>query len=166
MKHYVLQLTTLVAYMLLSLGVSGQPFTDERTLSEENNLFFGITTLGSPSLSFSTINDYKNGVSVNHATLKLNVLLGVAWSLDVRATNNLQYQTYQIPVSGIGLQSTNLGTRPELLLSTTNQLLASGLALVLLNQNVIIRYRALGGSDFLKPTGNYTTTLVFTYAGL
>lgn len=166
MNRYVLQLLALVAGLVMCTGVVAQPFADEKPLPEADNYFVGITILGNPSLGFSTLSDYRNGVTVNHTTLRLNVLLGVAWSLEVRATGNLQYQTNQIPISNIGLQSTNLGVRPEIFLSTTNQLLASGIANLLLNQNMTIRYRALGGNNFLKPSGNYTTSLIFTYSGL
>lgn len=166
MKLYTLRVAMSLACFLIGYSVVGQPFTEENKFPEEENFFLGITMIGNPSLSFSTISDYRNGVSVNHTTLKVIALLGVVWSLDVRATDNLRYQTNQIPITAIGVQSTNLGTRPELFLSTTNQTLASGIANLLLNQNVTIRYRAVGGSNFLKPGGTYTTTLVFTYAGL
>lgn len=129
-------------------------------------LFIGITALGNPSLKFSTVNDYLNGVSVDHNTVRLSVALGVAWSLQMRVLDDLRYQTYSIPASAIGVQVTNIGTRPEVFLSTTSQTIASGIANLLLNTNVTIRYRARGGAAFLKPSGNYTTTLVLTYTGL
>ncbi len=167
MNRFLRQLALFAGCLLLGFDCLGQPFTAETPLPEESGLLIGISVPSNPPpLNFSTISDYQNGVSVTHPTFRLSVFLGVAWSLEVRATTNLQSQSYQIPVAGIGLQSTNVGVRPEIFLSTTNQLLASGLANLFLNQNVIIRYRALGGSNFLQPAGNYTTTLVFTYAGL
>ncbi len=141
-------------------------------MPDENYNFYtaptsiGVTLLGNPALTFVTINDYTNGVQVNHSTLQLNVSLGLSWSLQIHATDDLRYNTYSIPVSSIGVQSVSLGSRPEIFLSTTNQTLASGLATSLLNAVMVIRYRAIGGSNFLKPAGLYTTTIVFTYTAL
>lgn len=165
MKRHALRLSVLIGCLLTGLRVMGQPYVAEKFLPEEDNFFLGITILGNPSLRFSTISDYQNGVSVNHATVKVSTL-GLAWSLDVRATDDLYYQTHMIPISGIGLLSTNLGSQPEIFLKKTNQTLASGLVTFPFSQNITIRYRALGGTNFLKPGGTYTTTLVFTYAGL
>lgn len=128
--------------------------------------FLGITILGNPALSLNSLSDYQNGVSVNHNTLQLSISLGLSWSLQIRATDDLRYQTNSIPVSSIGVQAINVGNRPEIFLSTTNQTLASGLASALLNLTTLIRYRAVGGNSFLKPGGTYTTTVVFTYSAL
>lgn len=167
MTYFLRRFACVLGFLSASFGVIAQPFTDPACLfEEEESYFIGITILGNPAISFSSINDYRNGVTVNHSTIRVNALLGVVWSIDVRATGNLTYQTNQIPISNIGMQSTNLGTRPEIMLSTTNQQLASGIANLLLNQNMTIRYRALGGTAFLKPGGVYTTTLIFTYSGL
>jgi hypothetical protein len=164
--YFLLRFAFVLVFLSTSFGAMGQPFMDTERLFEEEKYFIGITVLGTPVLSFSSISDYQNGVSVTHSTIRVTALLGVVWSVDVRATGNLTYQTNQIPISSIGMQSTNLGTRPEIMLSTTNQQLASGFASLLLNQNMVIRYRAIGGTTFLKPGGVYTTTLIFTYAGL
>lgn len=160
--------------ILLYLGIllSGcpllaQPYiADDVTRPAEAPTALGITILSNPNLSIRSVSDYQNGVSIDHNTLQLSVSLGLSWSLQVRATDDLRYQTYSIPISAIGIQSLNLGNRPEMLLSTANQTLSSGLASSLLTIVNLIRYRAVGGSSFLKPGGAYTTTLVFTYTAL
>jgi hypothetical protein len=158
----------LVGYVLLcGSPLLAQPYIDDEAAQiSEAPATLGITILGNPSLSISSVNDYQNGVSINHNTLQLSVSLGLSWSLQVRATDDLRYQTYSIPVSAIGIQSLNLGNRPEILLSTSNQTLSSGLASSLLSLITLIRYRAVGGNNFLKPGGNYTTTLIFTHTAL
>ncbi|GAB3921950.1 hypothetical protein [Larkinella terrae] len=144
--------------LLAETGPTGKPTTAPA--------FLGLTLLGNPSLSFSTVSHYQNGVSVDHATVNLSVALGVAWSLQIRALDDLRYQSNSIPVSSIGVQSINLATRPEIFLSTTNQTLSTGLAAALFSRDVTIRYRAVGGTPFLKPGGTYTTTLVISYTAL
>lgn len=142
----------------------GQPYiSDENLLTTDAPSFIGVTVLSNPSISVRTVSDYQNGVSVDHNTLQLSVSLGLTWSLQIRVTDDLRYQTNAIPASAIGVKSLNLGNRPEVFLSTTNQTLASGLASSLLNTTMLIRYRAIGGPSFLKPAGPYTTTLLFTY---
>ena len=141
-----------------------QPHAPDEVLQINNEpSFIGISILGNPGLTLRTVNDYQNGVSADHNTLQLSVSLGLGWSLQIRATDDLRYQTYSIPASSIGVKSLNLGNRPEVFLNTTNQTLASGLASSLLNLTMLIRYRAIGGSTFYKPAGAYTTTLVFSY---
>jgi len=157
-------------YINLLLGASAlvaQPLVaDEEPTSMAAPSLIGVTILGNPGLSFSTLNDYLNGVLLNHNTLQLNVSIGLSWSLQVRATGDLRYQTNSIPVSSIGVQAISLGSRPEVFLSTTDQTLASGLATSLLSAIMLIRYRTTGGANFLKPAGAYTTGLVFTYSAL
>ena len=128
--------------------------------------FLGITILSNPALSIGSQSDYINGVSIDNSTLQLSIPLNVGWSLQVRATGDLTYLGNTIPVSFIGMQSLNIGNRPELFLTTTNQTLASGLTILPANITNLIRYRIVGGAHLLKPGGNYTTTLFFTYTAL
>ena len=160
---------SILAGLLLLIGspLLAQPAApDEPVYPQAAPSFLAITILGNPAISFGSISDYMNGVSANHSTLRLAISLGVSWSLQVRATGDLQNQVYSIPASAIGIQAVNIGSRPEIMLSSTDQMLASGLASSLLNQVTTFRYRAVGGSAFLKPAGNYTTTLIFTYTEL
>ena len=159
--------TVFVLIMLSCYGsiAKAQPIAPDEQYDNAPS-FIGITVLGNPALSISSINDYQNGVSIDHNTLQLNVSIGLSWSLQVRATSDLQYQSYSIPASAIGIQTVSLGTRPEVFLSTANQTIASGFATSLLNTLMLIRYRAVGGNHLLKPAGAYTTTLVFTYSAL
>ncbi|GAB4015237.1 hypothetical protein [Spirosoma koreense] len=154
----------LIAILLWGSAALAQPYIPDELLAEATApSALGITILSNPGLSISSISDYQNGVSINHNTLQLSVSVGLGWSLQVRATDDLRYQNQSIPVSSIAMQSLNLGNRPEIFLSTTNQTLASGLASSLLNIVNLIRYRTVGGTAFLKPAGNYTTTLIFSY---
>jgi hypothetical protein len=156
----------LFAWCLL---LSGPVIIAQPAMPDESDYaasLIGITILGSPSLGISTVDGFTKGVSVNHNTLQLNLSLGLAWSIQIRALDDLRYQSYSIPASSIGVQAVGLGTRPELFLTTTNQTLASGLVSALVSVALPIRYRAIGGDTFLKPAGSYTTTLLFTFTSL
>ncbi|GAB3891604.1 hypothetical protein [Spirosoma agri] len=165
--NIVYKIGLLIGLLLCGSMVAAQPMVvDEEPIATTAPSLIGVTILGNPALSFSSVNDYQNGVLLNHNTLQLTVSLGLTWSLQVRATGDLRYQTNSIPVSAIGVQSVSLGSRPEVFLSTTDQTLASGLATSLLSAIMLIRYRTTGGPNFLKPAGSYTTGLVFTYSAL
>jgi len=155
---------------ILSLKISllAQPAVFDEMSADVYNAptAIGVTILGNPSLTISSSNDFLSGVTLNHNTLQLNVTLGLSWSLQVRVTDDLRYQSYSIPASAIGVQTVGLGTRPEIYLSTANQTLATGFATSLLNALMVIRYRVVGGNHLLKPAGSYSTTLVFTYSAL
>ncbi|QJD80984.1 hypothetical protein [Spirosoma rhododendri] len=158
--------TVLFALFLLPVAPAGiaQPAPPDESAYAAS--LIGITVLGNPSLTVSSVDGFTNGVTVNHNTLQLNLSLGLTWSLQVRALDDLRYQSYSIPASAIGMQSAGLGARPELLLTTTNQTLASGVATSLLSTALPIRYRTVGGSAFLKPAGSYSTTILFTFTPL
>ncbi len=162
-----LRSTLFIFVFIICIGseVRAQPAVSEEATYATPS-FIGVTILGNPALGISSVNDYLNGVTVNHNTLQLNVSLGLTWSLQVRASDDLRYQTYSIPASAIGVQAISLGTRPEIFLSTNNQVIASGFATSLLNALMLIRYRIVGGSHLLKPGGTYSTTLIFTYSAL
>jgi len=161
------KLLLILCWLLSGSWLLAQPYIpDEVPPIAEAPTLLGISILSNPSMSMSSVSDYQNGVSINHNTLQLSISLGLSWSLQVRATDDLRYQSYSIPVSAIGVQSLNLGNRPEILLSTANQTLSSGLASSLLTIINLIRYRAIGGASFLKPGGTYTTTLIYTYTAL
>ncbi|GAB3343078.1 hypothetical protein GCM10027299_58480 [Larkinella ripae] len=147
-------------------GFSAWAETGPQSKNRSAPEFLGITVLANPALSLTTASHYANGVSVEHATIRMAVAIGLVWTLQIRATDDLRYLTNSIPASAIGVQSVNLTPRPEVFLTTTNQTLAGGLAVIGLNQAMVIRYRAVGGTPFLKPAGSYTTTLVLTYTGL
>lgn len=157
----------LLTILLLTQGkLLAQPMaTDEPPSPPTNSAVLGLSILGSPTLRFSTIDDYINGVTVDHTTLSLSVSLGLTWSLQVRATDDLRYQNQSIPISAISVRATNIGNRPEVILSTANQTVASGLANLPISLGTTFRYRAQGDA-FLKPGGNYTTTLVFSFTAL
>lgn len=152
----------LVLYLLIAGRVMAQPAPPDET--KDGNSLIGLTILGSPALGVSSVSDYTNGVTLNHNTLQINISLGLTWSIQVRALDDLRYQSYSIPASSIAVQATGLGSRPEIFLSTTNQTIASGLATSLLSAVLPLRYRAVGGSTFLKPAGSYTTTLLFSFS--
>ncbi|GAB3570438.1 hypothetical protein GCM10027578_26810 [Spirosoma luteolum] len=127
----------------------------------------GITILSNPTLAFTTLADYQNGIQLDHNTLQLTVSLGLSWSIQVRASGDLTAGVNTIPVSALGVRPISLSSRPEIQLNTTNQVLATGTALsALTNALMVIRYRTITPSAFLKPAGNYTTTLTFTYTAL
>ncbi len=152
-----------LTFLLYGSGLIAQPYvTDEHFAPTA----IGVTILGNPAMGISSINDYTNGLSIDHTTLQLSLSLGLSWSIQVRATGDLQNQNYSIPISALGIRALGTGNRSEFRLSTTNQTLLSGLVTTLLSLNVPIRYRAVGGTDFLKPGGSYTTTLVFTLTAL
>ena len=159
---------SLLLASMLSLKISAQPAVSDDLSADMYNAptAIGVTILSNPSFTINTSNDFLSGVTLNHNTLQLNVTLGLSWSLQVRVTDDLRYQSYSIPASAIGLQTIGLGARPEIFLSTTNQTLSSGLATSLLNAIMLIRYRVVGGNHLLKPAGSYSTTLVFTYSAL
>lgn len=152
----------LIPYLLVAGRVMAQPSAPDE--APYANSLIGLTILGSPSLGVSSVSDFTNGVTLNHNTLQINVSLGLTWAIQVRALDDLRYQSYSIPASSIGVQATGLGSRPEIFLSTTNQTIASGLATSLLNGVLPLRYRTIGGSTFLKPAGSYTTTLLFSFS--
>lgn len=154
--------------LLSAFRVVAQPsISDDQLTGAPPVSVLGISILGNPSFSFKSVEDYQNGVSLEHNTLSLAVSLGLSWALQVRATDDLRYQSYSIPASAVGLQVISLGNRPEIRLGQNNQLVASGLVSSLVSSLIAtIRYRAQGGNDFLKPGGSYTTTLVFSYTAL
>ncbi|GAB4033932.1 hypothetical protein [Spirosoma gilvum] len=153
----------LVCILCNRWSLLAQPLLPEEHFDTSPSVL-GITVLGNPGLTFSSVDNYTNGVSANHNTLRLSVSLGLSWTLQIRVTDDLRYQNYSIPASAIGVQMVSLTQRPELFLNTANQTLTSGIATSLLDLLATIRYRATGGSAFLKPGGTYTTTLVFTYS--
>ncbi len=155
-----------ILLLILSLLVVG-PVGAQPSLPDESayaNSLIGLTILGSPALGVSSVNDYTNGVTLNHNTLQINVSLGLTWSIQVRALDDLRYQSYSIPASSVAVQATGLGSRPEIFLRTTNQTVASGLATSLLSAILPLRYRLIGGNTLLKPAGSYTTTLLFSFS--
>ena len=159
-------LSLVTSLLLCHAAVAACSVADDPPAKLAAPTLLGITILGNPSLRLSSASDYTNGVTLDHNTLQLNVSVGLTWSLQIRALDNLRYQTYSIPVSAVGVQAISLGTRPEILLSTSNQVLASGFATSVLNAVMAIRYRATGGPTFLQPAGTYTTTLLITYTAL
>ncbi len=165
MKPGAILVGVVIVLLCRSVLLARSPAEDPPT-SRNAPTALGITILSNPALRFSSASDYANGVSVDNNTLQLSVSLGLTWSLQVKALDNLRYQTQSIPVSAIGVQAISLGTRPEIFLSTTNQVLAAGVATSVLNAVMLIRYRAVGGTNFLKPAGTYTTTLLFSYSAL
>lgn len=157
----------ILGFLLYGPPLLAQPYVSDKVLDESvAPTAFGITILGNPALSFRSINDFKNGIAVDHTTLQLSLSLGLSWSVQVRATGDLGYQSYSIPISALGIQALSLGNRSEFRLSTINQTLVSGLLTNLLSLSLPIRYRATGGNDFFKPGGSYTTTLVYTLTAL
>jgi hypothetical protein len=156
-----------LGFLFCGSGLLAQPYTSDKVPDDlVAPTAIGIAILGNPALGFNSVNDFKNGISVDHTTLQLSLSVGLSWSVQVRATGDLQYQSYSIPVSALGIQALSAGNRSEFKLSTTNQTLLSGLLTTLLSLTVPIRYHAIGGADFLKPGGGYTTTLVFTLTAL
>lgn len=111
-----------------------------------------------------SIADYENGVVVTDQTLTITTNASMNWVLKVRAAGSLDRMGSQIPVSNMGMKVINIpGTPPEIILATSDQDIASGSsAAVMQTIPVEIRYRAMGGNDFLKSAGDYTTTLTFT----
>lgn len=159
-------LILLMGLLLPQTGLLAQPMApDEPPLNDINASALGLTILGNPTLRFNTVADYINGVTIDHTTLSLSVSLGLTWSLQVRATDDLRFQNQSIPVSAIGIRAINVGNRPEVMLNTAQQLVASGLANLPLSLGTTFRYHAQG-SAFLKPAGNYTTTLIFSFTAL
>ncbi|WP_080237222.1 hypothetical protein [Spirosoma rigui] len=153
--------------LLCGLRLYAQPHVPNELVDVESApTAIGITILGSPAVAVGSVDTFTNGVSVEHNTLQLSLSLGLSWSIQVRATSDLQYKSFTIPVSAISVQALTTGGRSEFRLSTANQTLATGLLTTLLSLTMPIRYRAVNGSDFLKPGGAYTTTLVFTYTAL
>lgn len=156
----------LLGLLLPQTRLLAQPMApDEPPLGYTDASALGLTILGNPTLRFNTVADYVNGVTVDHTTLNLSVSLGLTWALQVRATDDLRFQNQSIPASAIGIRAINVGNRPEIMLNTTQQLVASGLAGLPLNLSTTFRYRAQG-SAFLKPAGQYTTTLIFSFTAL
>ncbi|NID10977.1 hypothetical protein [Fibrivirga algicola] len=158
----------LLSVWALPLAMLAQPYAaDDRGLEPvENAAAIGLTILSNPTLSVSTVDQYRNGITVDHTTLQLSISLGLTWSLQVRLTDNLRYQTNSIPASALGIRALNLSNRPEVLLSTADQMIASGLANLPISLGTTFRYRLQGGNALLKPGGSYTTTLVFSCTGL
>lgn len=164
----------LAALIFLTMAVP-ECRADDREKNAEKPAALTVTTLGSPTISFNTVNDYVNGVTVNHNTFKVTGTLGLAWAIQVRASGNLTNGAYSIPVSKVAMYASSftgtgislLTSSAEFFLSTANQNLATGvLTLLAIDITVNVRYRALGGPDFYKPGGNYTTTLTVTTTGL
>lgn len=170
-------------FLLLFLWLSGvsavaqELWADAREHVRHEESRFALALIATPpqAIEFLTVDHYKNGVTITHPTLTISGVAGVLWTIQVRAAGNLQNGSFTIPIEGISIGATSFtGTGINLLtgstnvvLSTTNKTLISG-ALSLLNLNVVanLTYRASGGVDFLKPAGNYTTTLTFTTTGL
>ncbi len=117
-----------------------------------------------PVISFISIADYENGVVVTDQTLTITTNASMNWVLKVRAAGNFDRMGSQIPVNNMGMKVTNIpGAPPEIMLATSDQDIATGSsAAVMQTIPVEIRYRAAGGNDFLKPAGDYATTLTFT----
>ncbi|MEZ0542526.1 hypothetical protein [Fibrella arboris] len=145
-----------------------QPYSQDvpAFVTTESPSAIGLTILSNPALTLRTIDDYTKGVSVDHTTLRLSVSIGLAWSLQIRVADDLRYQSNAIPASAISIQAINLGNRPEVLLSTADQVIASGLASIPLLLGTTFRYKTKGGTAFLKPGGTYTATLVFSSSAL
>ena len=164
-----------LAALLTLFWVCPDAQADDRDKPVEKPAALTVTTLGSPTISFVTVNDYKNGVTINHNTFKVTGTLGLAWAIQVRASGNLTNGSYTIPISQVAMYASSfsgtgvslLTSSSEFFLSTVNQNLATGLlTLLAIDITVNVRYRALGGPDFYKPGGNYTTTLTVTTTGL
>jgi hypothetical protein len=158
-------LCLVLTFCQLRLGAQPLP-PDGIPDDEKAPTAIGITILGSPSMAFNSIDNFTNGVSIDHNTIQLSLSLGLSWSVQIRATSDLRYATFSIPISAISVQALTTGGRAAFRLSTVNQTLATGLLTNLFSLTMPIRYRAVSGSDFLKPGGAYTTTLVFTYSAL
>ncbi|MBO0951153.1 hypothetical protein [Fibrella forsythiae] len=153
---------------VISVNVLAQPYVSEQPPGNQtdNVAALGLTILSNPALTLSTVDDYTKGVSIDHTTLRLSVSIGLTWALQVRIADDLRYQNNSIPASAIGIQAINLGSRPEIVLSTADQVIASGLASLPILLGTTFRYRTKGGSAFLKPGGTYTATIIFSSTAL
>lgn len=145
---------SILLVLLLSIAGRGQ-----------SQVVLGSLTINSnPVISFMSITDYENGVVVTDQTLTITTNASMNWVLKVRAAGSLDRMGSQIPVSNMGMKVTNLpGAPPEIILSASDQDIANGSsAAVMQTIPVEIRYRAVGGNDFLQSAGDYVTTLTFT----
>ena len=152
---YLLHPKTVILIVLLVITGSN---------TKAQSMLGSLTTNSNPVIPFVAISEYENGLAIIDQTITINTMASMNWVLKVRAAANPELMGTQIPLNNFGLKVTNIpGAPPEILLSTADQDIATGTsASAMQTIPVEIRYRAKGGNDFLKPAGDYTTTLTFT----
>ncbi len=131
------------------------------------NIIFQITVLSNPVITVNSATAYRSGLTVSHTTLRTYVKKNTPWSLSVQASGtNLTNGASAIPVGTITMQVTNatISNRPLVTLSATSQTIASDLSITAPDRttDLLINYNLSGGTDLLKPSGTYGTTLTFT----
>ncbi|QJW89797.1 hypothetical protein HNV11_10615 [Spirosoma taeanense] len=116
-------------------------------------------------IEFATPADYNNGVT-KPVPNQLTVTSNRPYDLKIKTSgSDLVNGQNLIPVSNISAQTTGTGLGTQSVvsaLSTTDQTLATAVPPSMSKQISMQFSTAAGNSAFLKPSGDYTTTLTFT----
>ena len=149
---------------LLNPKVSVLLLTLVTSHTKAQSMLGSLTINSNPVISITSISDYENGTAVTDQTLTITTNASMNWTLKVRAAGNLDRMGSQIPIGSIGMMVTNIpGTPPEVMLTTSDQDIASGTSVAVMQTiPVEIRYRAAVSNSFLQPAGDYATSLTFT----
>ena len=149
---------------LLNPKVSVLLLTLVTSHTKAQSMLGSLTINSNPVISITSISDYENGTAVTDQTLTITTNASMNWTLKVRAAGNLDRMGSQIPIGSIGMMVTNIpGTPPEVMLTTSDQDIASGTSVAVMQTiPVEIRYRAAVSNSFLQPAGDYATRLTFT----
>lgn len=117
---------------------------------------------------FDELADFENGVetSLVFELTDNQQAHSHLWDISVRATEDLNHHIYTIPIENIQAKVTSRtsGIHRFVALSTQDQYLIQNVTLSKYQSvlPIIVNLKALGGNDFLQPSGAYMTTLVFT----
>jgi hypothetical protein len=119
------------------------------------------------ALSFSTPNDYKNGVQLNQAQA-LNVFSNQSYKVAVKAAQNLKNGLEFIPIGNISLQpvpspsATGLSASTAALSLSDQNIITSSAPTLSQNFNLKYYTQPANAAFLNKPAGTYTSTLVYT----
>ena len=129
-----------------------------------------LVTANNINVPMVTPQHYRDGNSINMPAA-LGVIATEKWSLSARVTGPFTFGTHAIPENGFAVDViTPIGISvPEILFRTTDQYLVKAanatIALGLPNTPLFLDliFRTTGGQAFLgKPSGNYSSTIVYT----
>lgn len=158
--------TTTLNYQASNAIDGSVPSTQNETLTI-NVSNMGNLVVNNPSviLSFNTLSDYQNGVSVNMPN-HLTISNTSAYDIYVKASGNLINGSINLPIGAIkvGPGTSQTGVAPVTLTTTAQKIISASIPVI--NRNVAIQYSiaASSVSQLLgNPAGTYTTTVTYSF---
>ena len=132
-----------------------------------NQLYFNFLEYPDPII-FDDLDDFQNGVETSllfEVGSNLNRSANL-WDISLHATDDLRNGNQVIPVENIYIKVVNHtpGLRTPFHLSKSDRYLIRKGHIEQFRRplRVLTNLKALGGNDFMKPAGVYSTTLIFT----